>query len=831
MTPGPLLDGQRHPITLGKELGRGGEGAVFEVMGQPDAVAKVYLKPPSTERAEKLSAMSGMATPPLLKIAAWPTGTLHDPSGRVAGFTMPKVGGHEPAFKLYLPKLRLREFPSADWRFLIHAAANTARSFSTAHAEGLVIGDVNHANLVVAQDATVRMIDCDSFQVTQGGRTWFCEVGVGTHQPPEMQARTSYAGVVRTPDHDRFGLAVIIFQLLCIARHPFSGRYNGPGEPPSIEDAIRSFRYAYSRDRRRTAMEPPPGSLPIGALTPTIQDLFEKAFAPEAVHRGRPNADLWVTALGELASDLKSCSANSAHFYTRGLSACPWCSIENSSGITLFPVVFRPGATAGATGMAALWHEVSRVPDPPPLGRCPPTPGAALSPSSPAQALAGKGRGLKTWAWASVGVSMLAAIAIAPSNVGTLMTIAVGATAILIDRHGNKRRRNPFQQKFIDMKREWEALQQAWIAPPQGPSVSDIRLGLERIRAQYDALPGERAKRLQKLHEQRRQKQLEDHLDQFFLASAKVPGIGPARVATLASHGIDTARDIVSHRLLAVPGFGSTTAARLIAWRRAHELTFRFDPSQGVSASEIALIDRDITMQVSKMEREVAAGLARLRTAMAAHTERRQALEGRAAELLPQYAQALADASVVPQDQTTPKRLFALSGVATALALITGIGWSSSSPGSGPASVATVSPSRPIEVQSPSSPSPAAPPQVETAAPSPVERGTPRAEAARAVQPRRTEPVEKPPPPIAGPPVPRASNPALTAPPTAEIAEHVVMRQAGYIRAAASGTSAVVRTAPGGVRLRVFSRSGGWVQVGEEEPWGWVFSSLIEMKP
>ncbi|WP_431269276.1 helix-hairpin-helix domain-containing protein [Dankookia sp. P2] len=372
MKPGRLLDASGNPIALGKELGRGGEGAVFDVVGQPDAVAKVYLKPPSAQHAAKLSAMARMATPSLLKIAAWPTGTLQDPSGKVAGFTMPKVGGHEPVFKLYGPKLRLQEFPTADWRFLIHAAANAARSFSTVHAAGLVIGDVNHGNLVVGQDATVRMIDCDSFQVIQGSSTWFCEVGVGTHQPPEMQGRASYAGVVRTPNQDSFGLAVIVFQLLCIARHPFAGRYKGAGEPPSIEDAIQASRYAYSRDRPRTAMEPPPGSLPIGALTPTIQDLFEKAFAPETVRGGRPGADQWVAALGELSSDLRVCGTNGGHYYRKGLSACPWCAIENASGITLFPVVFKPGATVGVTGMAALWQEVSKVPDPPSVGRCPP---------------------------------------------------------------------------------------------------------------------------------------------------------------------------------------------------------------------------------------------------------------------------------------------------------------------------------------------------------------------------------------------------------------------------------------------------------------------------
>ena len=41
---------------LGKELGRGGEGAVFPVVGAPDLVAKIYLKPPAALKDNENSA-------------------------------------------------------------------------------------------------------------------------------------------------------------------------------------------------------------------------------------------------------------------------------------------------------------------------------------------------------------------------------------------------------------------------------------------------------------------------------------------------------------------------------------------------------------------------------------------------------------------------------------------------------------------------------------------------------------------------------------------------------------------------------------------------------
>jgi DNA-binding helix-hairpin-helix protein with protein kinase domain len=80
--------------------------------------------------------MTAMANDRLLKIAAWPKGTLHDTRGAVVGFIVPKVTASQAAFELYSPKLRLQKFPKADWRFLIHAATNAVRAFGTRRRRG-----------------------------------------------------------------------------------------------------------------------------------------------------------------------------------------------------------------------------------------------------------------------------------------------------------------------------------------------------------------------------------------------------------------------------------------------------------------------------------------------------------------------------------------------------------------------------------------------------------------------------------------------------------------------------------------------------------------------
>ena len=80
-------------VRLGQQLGRGGEGAVYDCEGRHDFVAKVYTTPPDRTKVEKLAAMAQAASPSLLSIAAWPVELLWDDRRIVRGFIMPRVDG------------------------------------------------------------------------------------------------------------------------------------------------------------------------------------------------------------------------------------------------------------------------------------------------------------------------------------------------------------------------------------------------------------------------------------------------------------------------------------------------------------------------------------------------------------------------------------------------------------------------------------------------------------------------------------------------------------------------------------------------------------------
>ncbi|HEY4573216.1 MAG TPA: hypothetical protein VIJ26_04615, partial [Thermoanaerobaculia bacterium] len=329
-----LYDQEGRPVHLGSELGKGGEGSVFTVDDAPTLAAKVYHQPIDPLKAEKLAAMVHQQSEGLLKVAAWPVGTLaRSMGGHLAGLLMPKVSGYKPVHLLYGPKSRLAEFPHVTWAFLVHAAGNLARALAVLHAAGNVVGDINHGNVLVSSSAVIKLIDCDSFQIQAGERRYLCEVGVPTHTPPELQGH-NLRTVARTPNHDAFGLAVVIFQLLFLGRHPFSGTYLGRGDMP-LEKAIRELRFAYGRYAEAHKMRQPPHTPPLAVASPAVAALFERAFAPGSARDGmRPLPREWVEALEGLP--LRACERRKVHVFAGDLESCPWCLIEITTGTLLF---------------------------------------------------------------------------------------------------------------------------------------------------------------------------------------------------------------------------------------------------------------------------------------------------------------------------------------------------------------------------------------------------------------------------------------------------------------------------------------------------------------
>lgn len=330
--PTALRDHRGNEVRLApKPFAVGGEGAVHDVLGRPELVAKLYNKPQSKERCDKLRAMAKLCSPDLLKIAAWPTATLHENNPAVVeGILMPRVAGYLEIHHLYSVAQRKKDFPEADWSFLLHTARNCAIAFESVHRHGHVVGDVNQKNVMVSGKGIVAFVDCDSFQVAEGSRIFRCGVGVPEYTPPELHGK-SFGSLDRAANHDLFGLAVLVFHLLMMGRHPFSGVPLVKADIP-IEKAIQQGFYAYTRNTATARLGPPPHVPPVTMLDRPVLDLFERAFCSTS----RPTATEWRASLDAAMKQLARCKNDPKHSYPTAAGKCPWCELIATARLMFF---------------------------------------------------------------------------------------------------------------------------------------------------------------------------------------------------------------------------------------------------------------------------------------------------------------------------------------------------------------------------------------------------------------------------------------------------------------------------------------------------------------
>lgn len=640
----PAVTGSKGTVRLGQRLGRGGEGEVYEVVGQPALVAKLYLRNVEPERAEKLRAMPQLLTPKLAAFTAWPHDVLTDRSGKVVGFLMPRISAHD-VHKVYGPKSRQRIFPEADWRLLVRTALNTARAFAVVHESGLLVADVNHGGIMVSQDATVHLIDCDSFQVTVRAKTFLCEVGVEEFTPPELQGG-SFRGVTRNANHDNFGLAVLIFQLLMLGRHPFAGRHQGKGDL-SIGEAIALCKYAFSRDKKRTLMEPPPSAAPVLVAGQEIAELWEQAFSPMSkLGAARPTAEQWVFALKRLEGQFARCTNHGGHYFAGGIS-CPWCPIQMSTGTSLFPLPAGPAPSfrsGSPFNLEAVWGQIASVQSPP-----------AAQPPSAAQYRPGPSPEARRYAtkkdlYTGIAFAGACGVFVCGLAIGVMVffcALAAWITYAALAGLAPSIDKTKYQHRMTLAQSNLKSLSDRWLQEASSQAF-DTRLDeLRHKRIEYQQLATKRQAEYQKLVANRESLAKKKFMDRFEIESAAISGIGPAKKAMLESFGIETAADVRKNAVLNVPGFGPALTNRLLAWRRNVEAQFRFDPSAPVDPGDVAALDQRMAQHKRYLEEVLSHGATELYHLRTSILSRRQALEGPMRAAAQSLAQAEADLAVL----------------------------------------------------------------------------------------------------------------------------------------------------------------------------------------
>ena len=301
-------DAELGDITIFEDakLGEGATATVFKIdFLQAQWAAKIYKEKSPDEK--KLKAMiescpsftdvdDGVAKFVQL---TWPKYIVKDTYGACVGFLMPYLD-QEKTYSLdtfYDPVLvkRLQGQAEAALSFRVEIAANLCALVAEMHQLGHYFIDIKPQNIRVYKGINrVVLMDCDGFSIRH-------EVaGIEERFPAELIS-TDYIApevtvgglspTVLSENQDRYGLAVILFQLLNRGTHPFQGIVND------------SFVTASTNDERAASGLYPHGLIKNPKVSPRKQSihdlfldetrlLFDRAFSNSTVVE-RPTAQEW----------------------------------------------------------------------------------------------------------------------------------------------------------------------------------------------------------------------------------------------------------------------------------------------------------------------------------------------------------------------------------------------------------------------------------------------------------------------------------------------------------------------------------------------------------
>ena len=301
---------------LGKKIGAGGEGTVYQISNPKGYVAKVFHA--GTKDANymqrKIETMISMPVKSIIDDVlriAWPEDILLDGTNFV-GYVMPEVTAPYEIFYVYKDNAKREQIlPGYTWKNSVQFAYNLSWIVWYLHMNGVIIGDLNEGNICIGSKGQIVLIDCDSFDITnpKTKEHFPCTVGLQEMLAPELQCVGSLANGKFSKESDDFSLAIHIFRLLMKNANPFWGTKLISKEKLSkhemdISEAIMNGECVYVRsvpDKVAPSWVPPFDMLP-----KDIQEAFRRTFnytsltAVENI-KNRTTAEEWTRVLLSLA--------------------------------------------------------------------------------------------------------------------------------------------------------------------------------------------------------------------------------------------------------------------------------------------------------------------------------------------------------------------------------------------------------------------------------------------------------------------------------------------------------------------------------------------------
>ncbi len=295
-----------------------------------------------------------------------------------------------------------------------------------------------------------------------------------------------------------------------------------------------------------------------------------------------------------------------------------------------------------AFSLDAYWRDVETVRPPEPVyASCGPE-----QPILPAESPSSRVGRIVPWVWVGIGAVGIV-LAIAGGQLLWIPLLAAGGFGFwtLVGSRAHEREAAMRLARLDEARRAHLALVER--ADTLGPGgFFALRKRLASLSEEYQVkVPGQERQAGQACERKARERQLRTYLARYRVDDAKVAGLGPARKATLASHGIRSAADIRRSSIEDLPGFGPSLCGALLNWREACAQGFQFDPTDVTFLGELNTALAPHRRRRNEIERELVAGLEGLRRLSSPPRDQTQLLIRALTDSSRELAQAHLDAA------------------------------------------------------------------------------------------------------------------------------------------------------------------------------------------
>lgn len=312
--------------TVKKELGRGGQGVVYQVdyEGRPYAL-KWYSVNPGQKFYENLCNNAGRGAPS--KNFVWPLSATECAEGSFGYLMDLRPAGYADMSEFLLAK---KQFTSVDIQ--MKACLQICEAFKALHAEGLSYQDLNDGNFFI-NPKTGDVLICDNDNVVPDN-TNMGIVGKAGYLAPEIVEGNKMPNKYT----DYYSLAVCLFILIFMNR-PFEGAtyLSCPCDNnPAFAKKLFGYDSVFIMDPSDTSNRPVKGFhnnviYRWGIYPKQLQEAFCKTFSKEAQHEPtkRLMESSWIKVLLETRSLLVKCPACGSLTFVGADAAeqrpCFWC--------------------------------------------------------------------------------------------------------------------------------------------------------------------------------------------------------------------------------------------------------------------------------------------------------------------------------------------------------------------------------------------------------------------------------------------------------------------------------------------------------------------------